>query len=187
MLEMRKIKLRENHIENLVTELALSQIFCHWSNTGILLLTILSFLVKKLKFQDKIMVNKNYIWIYLLIVWLKLIIKYDFNDILPGENRMSEIISFLWWKDTRSSRVSAFAIKKLPSFRPTAKALPSGEKQQHLPPKREHILGDFLLFKKIMLRNFYCQREFLYSLWSQINIQKESQDAGNKVFYWNQW
>ena len=59
-------------------------------------------------------------------------------------------MSFLWWKDTRSSRVSAFAIKKLPSLRPTAKVLPSGEKQQHLPPKREreHVSGNFLLLKK---------------------------------------
>lgn len=55
---------------------------------------------------------------------------------LPGENRISEITSFLCWKETRSSRVSALTIKKLPSFRPTANAFPSGEKQQHLPPTR---------------------------------------------------
>lgn len=72
--------------------------------------------------------------------------KYNLNVILPGENWISEIISFLWWKDTRSSRVSAFAIKKLPSLRPTAKAFPSGEKQQHLPPAkgREHVSGNSL-------------------------------------------
>lgn len=55
---------------------------------------------------------------------------------LPGENRISEITSFLCWKETRSSRVSALTIKKLPSLRPTANAFPSGEKQQHLPPMR---------------------------------------------------
>jgi len=55
---------------------------------------------------------------------------------LPGENRISEITSFLCWKETRSSRVSALTIKKLPSLRPTANAFPSGEKQQHLPPTR---------------------------------------------------
>lgn len=43
-------------------------------------------------------------------------------------------MSLWWWKDTRSSRVSAFTMRKLPSFRPTAKAFPSGEKQQHRPP-----------------------------------------------------
>lgn len=105
---------------------------------------------KKLKFRDKITVNKkSHIEIFTVI--LKLIIKYDFNEILPGENRISEITSFLWWKETRSSRVSAFAIKKLPSLRPTAKALPSGEKQQHLPPKkqRKHVSGDFPLLKKV--------------------------------------
>lgn len=33
-----------------------------------------------------------------------------------------------------SSTVSAFTTRKLPSFKPTAKAFPSGEKAQHLPP-----------------------------------------------------
>lgn len=63
-LEMRKLKLRTvSWLEpiSLVTELAISWIFRHSFYTGILPFTILSFLVKKLKFQDKIMVNKNYI------------------------------------------------------------------------------------------------------------------------------
>lgn len=37
-----------------------------------------------------------------------------------------------------SSTVSAFTTRKLPSFRPTAKAFPSGEKAQHLPPAKEY-------------------------------------------------
>ena len=94
--------------------------------------------------------KKIYTLIYLLIHCQTQVNNQRFNEILPGENRISEIISFLWWKDTRSSRVSAFAIKKLPSLRPTAKALPSGEKQQHLPPKREreHRSVIFLYFFK---------------------------------------
>lgn len=36
-----------------------------------------------------------------------------------------------------SSTVSAFTTRKLPSFKPTAKAFPSGEKAQHLPPTKE--------------------------------------------------
>jgi len=36
-----------------------------------------------------------------------------------------------------SSTVSAFTTRKLPSFKPTAKAFPSGEKAQHLPPAKE--------------------------------------------------
>lgn len=52
----------------------------------------------------------------------------------PGENLMSEMASLRWWKDTRSSKVSAFTMMKLPSFSPTARALPSGEKQQQRPP-----------------------------------------------------
>lgn len=55
----------------------------------------------------------------------------------PGENLISEMMSLRWWKDTRSSRVSAFTMRKLPSFRPTAKALPSGEKQQQRPPEED--------------------------------------------------
>lgn len=58
----------------------------------------------------------------------------------PGENLISEIMSLRWWKDTRSSKVSAFTIRKLPSFRPTAKALPSGEKQQQRPPVEDNVL-----------------------------------------------
>lgn len=57
----------------------------------------------------------------------------------PGENRISEMMSLRWWKDTRSSRVSAFTMRKLPSFRPTAKALPSGEKQQQRPPAEDNV------------------------------------------------
>lgn len=57
----------------------------------------------------------------------------------PGENLISEMMSLRWWKDTRSSRVSAFTMMKLPSFRPTAKALPSGEKQQQRPPVVDYV------------------------------------------------
>lgn len=52
---------------------------------------------------------------------------------------MSEMMSLRWWKDTRSSRVSALTMRKLPSFRPTARALPSGEKQQQRPPAEENM------------------------------------------------
>ena len=52
---------------------------------------------------------------------------------IPGENLMSEISSFLWWNCTMSSNVSALTTTKLPSFRPTPRALPSGEKQIHRP------------------------------------------------------
>lgn len=61
---------------------------------------------------------------------------------------MSEMMSLRWWKDTRSSRVSALTMRKLPSFRPTARALPSGEKQQQRPPAEENAftaVGDLLL------------------------------------------
>jgi len=34
---------------------------------------------------------------------------------LPGEKRMSEISSFLWWNCTMSSRVSALTTTKLPA------------------------------------------------------------------------
>lgn len=51
---------------------------------------------------------------------------------------MSEMSSLRWWKVTMSSSVSAFTTRKLPSFRPTAKALPSGEKAQHRPPDGEN-------------------------------------------------
>lgn len=50
-----------------------------------------------------------------------------------------------------SSTVSAFTTKKLPSFKPTAKAFPSGEKAQHLPPatgsEKIIILSTLLLIK----------------------------------------
>lgn len=62
----------------------------------------------------------------------------------PGENLISEMMSLRWWKDTRSSRVSAFTIRKLPSFRPTARALPSGEKQQQRPPAEDNVLVEGL-------------------------------------------
>lgn len=55
----------------------------------------------------------------------------------PFENLISEIISFLWWKETMSSTVSAFTTRKLPSFKPTARAFPSGENAQHLPPREK--------------------------------------------------
>lgn len=54
---------------------------------------------------------------------------------------MSEMMSLRWWKDTRSSRVSALTMRKLPSFRPTAKALPSGEKQQQRPPVDDKVFA----------------------------------------------
>lgn len=62
----------------------------------------------------------------------------------PGENLISEMMSLRWWKDTRSSRVSAFTMRKLPSFRPTAKALPSGEKQQQRPPEEDSAFVESL-------------------------------------------
>lgn len=68
----------------------------------------------------------------------------------PFENLMSEIISFLWWKETMSSTVSAFTTKKLPSFKPTAKAFPSGEKAQHLPPTKGS--------KKILVEHFAVEQ-----------------------------
>lgn len=54
---------------------------------------------------------------------------------------MSEMMSLRWWKDTRSSRVSALTMRKLPSFRPTARALPSGEKQQQRPPAEDNVFA----------------------------------------------
>ena len=135
------------HTENLVTKLAL-KVLCHWFHTGLLPLTLLPLLAKKVKFWDKITDNKNYTLICVLAARPRFTIKRVFDGIVPGENRISETVSFLWWKDTRSSRVSAFASKKLPSLRPTARAFPSGEKQQHRPPKRgEPVSGDFLLLK----------------------------------------
>lgn len=165
------------HTENPVTKLAL-KILCHWFHTGLLPLTTLPLLAKKVKSRDKITDNKNYTSICLLAARSKLTTKCDFNGIVPGENRISEMMSLLWWKDTRSSRVSAFAIKKLPSLRPTAKAFPSGEKQQHRPPEREgaSVSGEFLLWEtKYVSTNLSFQRGFLYLLHPQINIKKESE------------
>ena len=59
---------------------------------------------------------------------------------VPWEKRMSEMSSLRWWKDTMSSSVSAFTTRKLPSFRPTARALPSGEKEQQRPPEETSTL-----------------------------------------------
>lgn len=59
---------------------------------------------------------------------------------------MSEMMSLRWWKDTRSSRVSALTMRKLPSFRPTARALPSGEKQQQRPPAEENAFTAVRIF-----------------------------------------
>ena len=72
-----------------------------------------------------------------IVHYCNLLSQYIFKFLLsslPFENLISEIISFLWWKETMSSTVSAFTTRKLPSFKPTAKAFPSGEKAQHLPP-----------------------------------------------------
>lgn len=113
-----------------------------------------------------------------------LIIKYNFNAISPGENWISEIISFLWWKDTRSSRVSAFAIKKLPSLRPTAKAFPSGEKQQHLPPEREGkhqgVSGHIHMFRVCALRTSNYTEKPVFIMASNKHKRKSRNSAKTK-------
>lgn len=85
----------------------------------------------------------------------------------PGENLISEMMSLRWWKDTRSSRVSAFTIMKLPSFRPTAKALPSGEKQQHRPPAEDKVsvkcLGPVHFLLSVSVSQWLTFPEFAYS------------------------
>lgn len=85
----------------------------------------------------------------------------------PGENLISEMMSLRWWKDTRSSRVSAFTIMKLPSFRPTAKALPSGEKQQQRPPAADKVsvkcLGRSTSCYQLAFQQWLTFPEFAYS------------------------
>lgn len=85
----------------------------------------------------------------------------------PGENLISEMMSLRWWKDTRSSRVSAFTIMKLPSFRPTAKALPSGEKQQQRPPAEDKVsvkcLGPVHFLLSVSVSQWLTFPEFAYS------------------------
>lgn len=88
-----------------------------------------------------------------------------YHLIIPRENFISEIISFLWWKETMSSTVSAFTTRKLPSFKPTAKAFPSGEKAQHRPPAeengREYLqvdkLGSERTINELQLKGFYIK------------------------------
>jgi len=64
-----------------------------------------------------------------------------------------------------SSTVSAFTTRKLPSFNPTAKAFPSGEKAQHRPPTKENGKEYLKVYEleiektinKLQLKSFYIK------------------------------